>query len=500
MAGRRVTIEFLGKDSTGKSVSAIEQRYGKLGAKLDRVGRRAGTVLAGGFLLAGAAAVKMGKAAAEDEASQSKLAQTLSTAAGATKGSIAQTEKYITAMGKQFGVSDEQLRPALSKLAVATGDVGKAQRLASLAMDVSAGSGRDLGAVSFALAKAQNGNVAGLARLGIATKDASGNTLSLDQITKNLAKTYSGAAAKAADTTAGKQRKLSVQYGELQEQIGAKLLPVMAKLTAFGLKTIDWVSRNQTTVGVLVVSLTALVASVWAISAAMNAWIVLTKAWVAVTKIAAAVQWALNAALTANPIGLVVVAILALGAGLVLAYKKSATFRAIVQATGAAGRVALGWIVDKARDVGAWIGRLGPTANKAKTVAVAAFKLYTKPIQYVIDLVQKLIGWISRIRFPKPPKWVGKLAGATGGVLGKIPGFASGTSFAPGGAAWVGERGPELVNLPRGSSVTPNHRLAVGGGSSQPLLVQVVMDGKVLAQSLVKRERDTGRPIGLRLV
>jgi hypothetical protein len=65
--------------------------------------------------------------------------------------------------------------------------------------------------------------------------------------------------------------------------------------------------------------------------------------------------------------------------------------------------------------------------------------------------------------------------GATGGLLssilgglfgggggGSAPGFASGTSFAPGGMAWVGERGPELVNLPRGSQVIPNHRAARG--------------------------------------
>lgn len=38
-------------------------------------------------------------------------------------------------------------------------------------------------------------------------------------------------------------------------------------------------------------------------------------------------------------------------------------------------------------------------------------------------------------------------------------GFATGTNFAPGGTALVGEQGPELVNLPRGSQVVPNHKL-----------------------------------------
>jgi len=49
------------------------------------------------------------------------------------------------------------------------------------------------------------------------------------------------------------------------------------------------------------------------------------------------------------------------------------------------------------------------------------------------------------------------------GALG-IPGFARGTGFAPGGLALVGERGPELVNLPRGSQVIPNDLLGSGSG------------------------------------
>jgi hypothetical protein len=44
-----------------------------------------------------------------------------------------------------------------------------------------------------------------------------------------------------------------------------------------------------------------------------------------------------------------------------------------------------------------------------------------------------------------------------------FPKFAGGTDFAPGGLALVGEKGPELVNLPRGAQVIPNN-VAMGGG------------------------------------
>lgn len=50
----------------------------------------------------------------------------------------------------------------------------------------------------------------------------------------------------------------------------------------------------------------------------------------------------------------------------------------------------------------------------------------------------------------------------TGGGIGIGGGFAMGTDYAPGGMAMVGEHGPEIVNLPRGSSVTPNHKLGRG--------------------------------------
>ena len=46
----------------------------------------------------------------------------------------------------------------------------------------------------------------------------------------------------------------------------------------------------------------------------------------------------------------------------------------------------------------------------------------------------------------------------SGGI--RIPGFAKGTKYAPGGLALVGEEGPEIVELPRGSRVIPNHNIA----------------------------------------
>jgi len=66
-----------------------------------------------------------------------------------------------------------------------------------------------------------------------------------------------------------------------------------------------------------------------------------------------------------------------------------------------------------------------------------------------------------------------------------IPGFASGTNFAPGGLSLVGERGPELVNLPRGAGVMSNRELRSLGGSTSVQVIpspyfDVVVDGRIM--------------------
>ena len=60
------------------------------------------------------------------------------------------------------------------------------------------------------------------------------------------------------------------------------------------------------------------------------------------------------------------------------------------------------------------------------------------------------------------------VSGLVNNTLSPMPAFANGTKFAPGGLALVGERGPEIVDLPMGSQVIPNHELdSIGGQTTQ---------------------------------
>lgn len=167
----------------------------------------------------------MGQMAAEDDVAARKLALSLKNATGATEDQIAAVEDWITQTSLATGVTDDELRPALSKLAIATGDVSKAQELLSLGMDVAAGRGKSLEQVTEALMRAQTGNLGSLGRLGIATKNAAGETLTFQQIQKDLATQFAGQSAQAADTTAGKFARMKVALAEAGEELGYKLLP-----------------------------------------------------------------------------------------------------------------------------------------------------------------------------------------------------------------------------------------------------------------------------------
>ncbi|MDQ0558305.1 tape measure domain-containing protein [Rhizobium mesoamericanum] len=85
--------------------------------------------------------------------------------------------------------------------------------------------------------------------------------------------------------------------------------------------------------------------------------------------------------------------------------------------------------------------------------------------------------------------WFSSIFSGGGGT--RIPGFASGTDFAPGGIAMVGEKGPELVNLPRGSQVIPNASLPkvskAMGGNSHSITYAPVIDARGADSEAVAR-------------
>jgi len=221
------------KKKLGEADKAVEDNS----SKISEFGKKA----AAAFAVAAAAAVAYGtklaidgvKAAIEDEQAQLRLAAALRTATGATEGQIKATEDFILQTSLATGVADDSLRPALQRLAVSTKDTGEAQRLLSLALDISKGKGIELETVANALGRAQDGNTTALGRLGLGLSKAELATLSFTDVQQKLSDLYGGAAAANAETFQGKIDRLKVGFDEAKESLGVALLPQVEKFISF---------------------------------------------------------------------------------------------------------------------------------------------------------------------------------------------------------------------------------------------------------------------------
>ena len=232
---RALTLKLLADvDNFTKNLNKADGEVQTFGGKVSEFGKKAGLA----FAAAGAAAVAYaGKLAIDgvqsaiaDAAAQEKLALTLENVTGATQAQIAATEDYITKTSLAFGVTDDDLRPSLERLARATGDVEKAQQLQTIAIDVAAGSGKSLEAVTNAMARAAEGNTASLGRLGIGLSKTELATMSMEQITAKLAQTFEGQASAKADTFQGKMDRLKIAFDEGKETVGAYILTAITPM------------------------------------------------------------------------------------------------------------------------------------------------------------------------------------------------------------------------------------------------------------------------------
>jgi hypothetical protein len=221
-------------DELKRGVKGAEQEVQGFGDKMGKFGKMAGAA----FAVAGAAALayagvllKQGvESAIADEKAQAKLATTLQNVTGATDAQIAAVENQILQTSLLTGLTDDQLRPSFERLVRATKDSDAALKLQSIAVDVAAGSGKSLEAVTNAMARAAEGNTGALARLGVGLTSAELKTMSMDEVTKSLATTFGGQAAVQADTFAGKMARLRVAFDEGKETIGSFVLDAITPM------------------------------------------------------------------------------------------------------------------------------------------------------------------------------------------------------------------------------------------------------------------------------
>jgi len=235
------------------------------------------------------------KAAVEDAKAQAILAKQLENTTGANKDQIKSVENSISKWQTQFGILDDQLRPAYATLIRSTGDVTSANKLMAIALDASAATGKSLEAVTLAMGKSFNGSDTALIKLMPSLKG------SKDAI-NDLATATAGAAKTAADTDP--YMRMTAIFADLQEKVGMALLPALGKLSTWlaspgGVEALTIISDALIQIindGIAVAKwavanknwLLPLAAGIGAVTTAWNVASAAAKAYAAVAAIAAA--------------------------------------------------------------------------------------------------------------------------------------------------------------------------------------------------------------------
>lgn len=288
MAGRTLQV-YLAADTKNfrsgmmQAEAQADGLKGKLGGLGSSLTNMLGPALIGATAAAGAMAVSFAvdgvKAAAEEEKELVKLSTTLKNLG--FEDALPQVNAFIDAQARQSTFSDSDLRPALERLAGATKDVGQAQDLTRLAMDLAIGTNVDLETASKALAKAVDGNAGALKKLVPGLDEAILKSGDMDAITKALSERFAGQATAAAQTWEGQIGNLSEAFDELKEAFGAGFLDALNQAdtaagpegltgTLYELQPI--VEDIGTTVGTTAVALTGLVGFVKDANTAFQDW------------------------------------------------------------------------------------------------------------------------------------------------------------------------------------------------------------------------------------
>jgi hypothetical protein len=341
------------------------------------------TAALGGLAVAGAKMVAAGEQAATANARIEQIASSMGLFGEETQKvtsrlvDLANEQARLTGVNQNTIKESQALLLTFKDIALSADEVGGAfDRATQLTLDMASAGFGSVTDNAKQLGKALNDPIAGLTALRrsgiqftkaqqdqIRTLVESGNVLEAQtMILEEIENQVGGTAAATANST----DKMKVAFSQASESIGMALLPAVEALLPIVIKFADWASQNTEIV-------IALAAAIGGLSAAIVVANFAMKAWAAAQAIATAAQWAFNAALTANPIGLVVVAVAALVAGLVLLYRRFETVRNIVKALLAplkAAADAVGWLAKKLGIVGDEIqDNFTPSVDEARKQA-----------------------------------------------------------------------------------------------------------------------------------
>lgn len=321
--------------------------------------------------------------------------------------------------------------------------------------------------------------------------------------------------AKTSEGAANQQRIMTAQMEDAQAAIGQGFLPVLTVLLSTFAKLAGWIKENSTLFTIIITVIGAFAAVIIGLNVALGIYNTISSIMAINTARAAAGQWALNAAMFANPVFLIVVGVVALIAAIVLLWKKNEAFRNFVTGawqkilgafkavwtwvktnwplllvilTGPIGlavlAIAKNW--DKVKGgVKAVIDWVKTNFGKVKGYLTAPFEAWWTVLSGIFDKVmgaiQKVLDFIGKIKVPHLPDLnpFSSSAGASATAVPVVtPGAAAGRTVAARTAAAI--------------------RTASGGGTTVNVYGAIDPEGtaRQINRILAGHDQRQGRPQG----
>ncbi len=486
MAGANLIFDIIANDKASKILDNIGSSIEGQGKKWDSLkvsGAAATGVLAGGFAALGAI-VHTGTDEAMDAAKgQAQLEAGIKSTNNAAGVTVDGLESLATSVQNYSGQTDDSIVKSEQLLLTFTNIKNSGpdkifDEATKATADMAAKMGGDASDMAVKLGKALNDPINGVTALGkmgvqftasqkeqIKAMVQAGDVVGAQKIILGeLTTEYGGAAKAAGETVPGQIQRGKRSFEDFSQAIVEKAMPAVGGFADAGLKVLDWMNKNQP-------AAIALAATIGVISGAVAIAAHWEGIYTTAKTIGTAAQWAWNAAADANPIGLIIIGVAALVAGIVwLATKTtffqdlwSSTWSAITSFTTVAGaaiggvfsgiwsyiKTVFGWspIGLIVNNWGAIIGFFGSLPGQIGSAASGMWDGIKNSFRGVINWV--LRGWNS-IHLTLPSidthiPGIGKIGGFTLRVP-QMPYLAKGGVAVGPTVAMLGEAGvPELV-------------------------------------------------------
>jgi len=387
-----------------KELDKMDGTTGKASAGIDRMQKASklatGALFAMGTAFAGFAAIGI-KEALEAETVMNKLGTTMS-AAGLNTASNRKAVEDLASSYIDLGFADDAAAAGLEVLLRTTGDLDESQKLLALSADVARTKNIGLAEASGILAKARVGIANAFKEMGIELATTLQKSEAIAKAMEELNAKIGDQAENATKTFAVQMQIVRERFNDTAESLGTFLLPLIKNMLETINNGVKFIKEHATAFKILGGILLTVTTALAAYNAAVKVQLVITKTYTTAKAFATAVlalftkqQQAANAAMKANPIGLVVSALTLLAGAFVMVWNRSETFRKAVIQVAKTALTAFASIIPIIGQVGETILKFVLTPMKTLLSALSHLPGVGKYAKAGLDLLNKGLDGVS---------------------------------------------------------------------------------------------------------